>query len=158
MIRWDTIWNNLIRYEMTWCDVTRCHIISASFGFQTMSLFTSDPRCFIVFIVVVQQQQQQLGSAARRAWEAARSRAADDSVNRPWHRSGPTAAASTWIMHGGKFWKKEKGKKKRLPASRRFHWERDGERGSSASGGSHGRIQRRAASQRHIASLALRPR
>lgn len=25
------------------------------------------------------------------------------SVNRPWHTSRPTAAASTWIMHGGKF-------------------------------------------------------
>ena len=25
------------------------------------------------------------------------------SVNRPWHRSGPPAAASPWIMHGGKF-------------------------------------------------------
>lgn len=37
------------------------------------------------------------------------------SVNRPWHRSRPTAAARTWIMHGGKF-------KKWLPASRRLHW------------------------------------
>lgn len=27
------------------------------------------------------------------------------SVNRPWHRSRPTAAARPWIMHGGKFQK-----------------------------------------------------
>lgn len=29
------------------------------------------------------------------------------SVNRPWHRSRPTAAARPWIIHGGKFKKND---------------------------------------------------
>lgn len=42
------------------------------------------------------------------------------SVNRPWHRSRPTAAARPWIMQGGNL--KKKTKKKRLPPWRKLHW------------------------------------